>query len=65
MTGNAELKLKGEMGLQINIGGYFDGICLTSYHMRFNSEKEVEQFISSLLWAGQRAEEVKKLLSVL
>lgn len=62
---NGELKLKGKMNLNINIGGYLDGICLASGYLRFSSERSIEQFINSLIWAKQRAEEVKELLNSL
>ncbi|MNI57732.1 hypothetical protein D3C73_1128130 [compost metagenome] len=64
-VGKGELKLIVKMNLNINVGGYFDGVCLTSYHMPLKSERSIEQFISSLRWAQERAEEVKKLLNTL
>jgi len=61
LLGN-EFTVVGEMNMQISIGGWKNGICIDSYHLPLNTEKDIKQLIESFLWAKEKGQEVMKFL---
>ena len=52
---------KGEMGMTIRIGGFWDGVSLISYHMRVQTEQQVENIVKDYEYAKARAAQLMKV----
>lgn len=57
-----EFKTIGEQSMNIFVGGFFDGICITSYHMPIKEKTQLDRFVDSLKWAKDRGIEIQKIL---
>jgi len=52
----------GIKGMNINIGGFRDGVCIKSYHMPIRTEKELKKLIDSFHWAKDKGPKVMSFL---
>lgn len=59
---NAEFSTRGEMGMTINIGGYYHGVCLVSYHLCISSIDQLEKLITEYRMAETKANDVRTTL---
>jgi hypothetical protein len=53
----------GAQGMTINVGGYYDGVCIQSHYMPIKSQHRLTQVISSYQYAAKRAPEIKGFLA--
>jgi len=55
----------GDLGMKINVGGYFDGVCIKSYHMPIRTEKELKKLIDAFHWAKEKGPKIMAFLNSL
>lgn len=55
---NGSYETQGKQKMTIRIGGFVEGVCLTSYHLPINNEANLKQIIRALRWAKNRANSV-------
>lgn len=57
-----EFQRPGKQGMPIRVGGYFEGVCLRSYHMPIRTEQELQRVVSGYRYALGRTSDVQALL---
>jgi len=60
-----ELRVEGQKSMNINVGGYFEGICITSYNLPLKTEKEINQMINALEWAKDQSSKIINMLKAI
>ncbi|KZE67962.1 hypothetical protein AWM68_17470 [Fictibacillus phosphorivorans] len=56
-------EIKGELNMEIRIGGPFrEGVCIKSYHLPISSKEDLYKIVYDLQWAQKRAVEIKNVL---
>ena len=55
----------GKMGMSIRVGSFSDGVCICSYHMPINSQKQLTQILDGYRYAAKRAPEIQEFLAAL
>lgn len=61
----SEFSTIGIMGMKINIGGYYDGVCIDSYHMPIRTNTDIKNIINSFHWAKDRGPNIMTFLKSL
>lgn len=56
---------RGKEGMMIHIGGFANGVCIESYHMRLSTLDAINRTVESYRYAQQRAKEAQALLQQL
>jgi len=62
---DGEFVKQGEKNMVIRIGGYFDGVCLQSYHMRVQTVEQVNSIIETYAYANSKSIKVQEMLKSL
>lgn len=62
MPPNITFTATGEMDMIINVGGYWEGVCLERYHMRVKSKSEIDDIVKDYKYAKKQASLVMKIL---
>ena len=57
-----EFTTSGKLGMNIKVGGWNEGVCITSYHLPINTENELKKLISSFQWAEERGKQIMSFL---
>lgn len=60
-----EFSKVGENGMTINIGGFFEGVCLRSHHLKISSAGRLSDVIGGYRHAAARAPKIQKFLASL
>lgn len=60
-----EYEAKGTVDMTIRIGGFFEGVCVQSYHMPIRTEEQLSGVISDYEYARKRGPKVMALLKCL
>jgi len=60
-----DFSTSGEMGMTIRIGGWRDGVCLTSYEMPLNTQKQIDDVIAEYENAKKTAKKLQQILKEL
>lgn len=60
-----EMKQDGAENMSIYIGGYFDGVCITSYHLPITTEEKLNSVISEFEFAKLRGKEIQEFLKTM
>lgn len=60
-----EFNAAGNLGMQIRVGDFNEGVCIESYHMPLKSIDSVNKVIEGYKYAMKRAPEIQKFLSSL
>ena len=55
----------GEAGMKISIGGYWDGVCIDSWHMNVRTQEKIDAIIEDYLNAKKKAIAIQEMLKAL
>lgn len=50
------------MNMSIHVGGYWDGVCIRSYHMPINTLEKLERIVHDYQYALKRALQIRSML---
>lgn len=62
---DGDFSIKGELNMDIRVGKYFQGVCITSYHMPISTQSELDKLIKDFNYAKDKAPKIQEFLKLL